>query len=461
MTCSVMAATDPNAPGVFVPDLPVWDGTVAESFAGGDGTRDNPYLISNGAELALLMKDINDTQKESEQGTAGKYYKLTNDILLNDISDYYEWSTEVAPKNEWTPGGAVVNYTPKGFAGYFDGNNYDIIGMYVNGGKENYNGLFGYLYSGQIKNLGIKYSYVYGGNSTSALAGYIRASSADVYISGCTVDNTQIYGKNNVGAFGGYVESYIKKVIFDKCATTDTVIEANNYVGGIAGLAVAFGAKFNTTTKTNYAIEFKNCEYSGDSSVYGRIGVGGIMGSSKDFVSPMSGSDKIALLFENCICKSNVASASEHVGLIAGTIGPADREDNAVITNMINCYAYEYSHELYGFTLAATDASESKLYSGFEMMDKENFDSFDFDTIWNIISNSAPSLRVLGDALGEGKLTAEDLISSLSVFVGGDISDFELANIDFDGDGEYSFADVNRFMEYLRSKGARSEASPS
>ena len=36
----------------------VWDGTTATSFAGGDGTENNPYQISNGAELALMSKLI-------------------------------------------------------------------------------------------------------------------------------------------------------------------------------------------------------------------------------------------------------------------------------------------------------------------------------------------------------------------------------------------------------------------
>ena len=108
MTCSALAATDPNAEKIVVPNLPVWDGTVAESYAGGSGTQNDPYLISDGSQLAYLMKQINDTQLESEQTTEGIYYKLTNDILLNDISDYKEWSDYSAPKNVWTPGGAVV-----------------------------------------------------------------------------------------------------------------------------------------------------------------------------------------------------------------------------------------------------------------------------------------------------------------------------------------------------------------
>ncbi len=35
----------------------VWDGTIAESYAGGTGTLDEPYLISNGSELAKMVND--------------------------------------------------------------------------------------------------------------------------------------------------------------------------------------------------------------------------------------------------------------------------------------------------------------------------------------------------------------------------------------------------------------------
>ena len=456
MTCSALAATDPNAEKIVVPNLPVWDGTVAESYAGGNGTQNDPYLISDGSQLAYLMKQINDTQLESEQTTEGIYYKLTNDILLNDISDYKEWSDYSAPKNVWTPGGAVVNYTPKGFSGYFDGNNYDIIGMFVNGGNSAYNGLFGYIYNGQIKNLGIKYSLVSGGNNTSALAGYIRASSSTVYVSGCRVENTQVYGKNNVGIFGGYIEAYQKSIIFDKCSTVDCLIEGSNYVGGIGGLAVAYGVSYNASKDTGYAIEFTNCEYTGDSYIQGRLGVGGIIGSSKDFVSPVSGNNKIALLFKNCICLGHIACPSEHTGIIAGTVGPADREDKSVITNIVNCYAGDnYGHGIYGFTLSETNAIESFLYTGEEMKNESKFKSFDFDKIWRIVRESHPMLMVYGDALGDGKLTAADFIDSLSSFTDVEITEFILANIDFNADGEYDLSDVNSFINYLRNKGAK------
>ena len=56
----------------------VWDGTTADSYASGDGSEGNPYQIANGAQLAKLVQDSD---------TAGKYYELTADILLNDTAD--------------------------------------------------------------------------------------------------------------------------------------------------------------------------------------------------------------------------------------------------------------------------------------------------------------------------------------------------------------------------------------
>ena len=44
----------------------VWDGTTAKKFAGGDGSKDNPYQISNGAELAYLAQQVNSEKIDSE-----------------------------------------------------------------------------------------------------------------------------------------------------------------------------------------------------------------------------------------------------------------------------------------------------------------------------------------------------------------------------------------------------------
>lgn len=43
-----------------VPPSTVWNGTIASSFAGGDGTETNPYQIATGEQLALLGKYVQD-----------------------------------------------------------------------------------------------------------------------------------------------------------------------------------------------------------------------------------------------------------------------------------------------------------------------------------------------------------------------------------------------------------------
>ena len=53
----------------------IWDGSIAESLKG-RGTSADPFIISNGAELALA------TIRETYWG---KHFKLTSNIYLNDV----------------------------------------------------------------------------------------------------------------------------------------------------------------------------------------------------------------------------------------------------------------------------------------------------------------------------------------------------------------------------------------
>ena len=48
-----------------------WDGSVADSFQNGNGTKDSPYEITNAAQFALLAKNVNEGITYS-----GKYFWL-------------------------------------------------------------------------------------------------------------------------------------------------------------------------------------------------------------------------------------------------------------------------------------------------------------------------------------------------------------------------------------------------
>ena len=66
----------------------IWDGSIAVGFAGGSGTEDDPYLISNGSELAYLAQQVNSGNRYENV-----HFKLTNDIYLNDTTDWELWGT--------------------------------------------------------------------------------------------------------------------------------------------------------------------------------------------------------------------------------------------------------------------------------------------------------------------------------------------------------------------------------
>ena len=116
----------------------VWDGsTVATSFSGGNGTKDNPYLIKNGEELAFLKSMLDSNQAI---GYKDLYYELSADINLG--------SHDLGQIGEKAP-----------FSGHFDGKGHIISNVSLTGEadseKDNYYGLFANVENGQISNLTI------------------------------------------------------------------------------------------------------------------------------------------------------------------------------------------------------------------------------------------------------------------------------------------------------------------
>jgi len=93
-----------------------WDGTTSSSFLDGNGTLTQPYLISNGKELAYLQSVVfnytNDTINSGKFNQSDKYYKLTNNIYLNDIVNYESWSSYSSAADALASG--VRSWTPIG-----------------------------------------------------------------------------------------------------------------------------------------------------------------------------------------------------------------------------------------------------------------------------------------------------------------------------------------------------------
>lgn len=169
----------------------VWDGTVADSFAGGSGAAEDPYLIADGAQLARFAAIVNGTNDMARNTAACG--KLTADILLNDISDWENWNETTAPANTWTP----IGNNSQPFTGTLDGDGHSVSGIYIS--TANYQGLVGYLYNGgTLQNLGVKASYIKGGYRVGGLCGWNDGTVTNCYNTG------NVTGNDYVGGVCGY-----------------------------------------------------------------------------------------------------------------------------------------------------------------------------------------------------------------------------------------------------------------
>ena len=246
----------------------------AEKFAGGDGTKENPYQISNSAELALMENLINDKDGNKEYRKA--YYILTNDISLNDTSNVDKWATD-APEYSWNPIGKGI----REFEGVFDGNNHVISGVYINTNYENDSlevefGLFANV-NGTVKNLTIDNSYI-------CVSGY------SAYVGGIA---------GSVG-FEGEIDNCNSAVVIE-CYD-------GNY-GGIAGSIMGTSAGIGDD-QSKFSV-ISNCKFEGTinqikGGTFNRLG--GIVGNGNGNIT-------------NCVNKGNVNYNGENVDSVGGIIG--------------------------------------------------------------------------------------------------------------------------------------------
>lgn len=177
----------------------IWTDFTAADFAGGSGTKDDPYQIVTAGQLAKLASEVN--SGVPEQTHSGEYFKLTAPIDLSG--------------KRWIPIG-YGNASSKAFSGYFDGNNQVITGLYVDERENNVcAGLFGVVVAVSdetvLKNFCIENATIYAGNSTDASAspdiygaGGLIGDASRAHVSDCSADVT-VTGRCISGGFIGNV----------------------------------------------------------------------------------------------------------------------------------------------------------------------------------------------------------------------------------------------------------------
>lgn len=246
------------------------------SFAGGNGTKDDPYQISNVSQL----------QKMNENLSA--HYELVNDI---NATETYYWND--GKGFEPIGRGYYINdfkWQWESFHGSLNGNNNSIDYLYINRTERDFVGLFGSLGKNSIiKNICINKYSILGRLHVGSISGRNEGlvininSYVDNYLSGisniggitgnnfgcikeCSI-RSLINGQNNIGGitsfnFGSVSDCfYIGKIIGISC------------IGGISGLNRGF---INSSHTDGHLIS----EYSSSVSLDGRVG--GIVGKMID-----------------------------------------------------------------------------------------------------------------------------------------------------------------------------------
>ena len=346
--------------GVIVENLSVdvsylegdlWDGSIADSFAGGEGTAENPYQISTAAELAYLAQLSNaGSSGVSNSYGEGTYYILTNDINLANIP--------------WTPisyaGGS--SYSWKYFGGYFDGNDKIITGLYFNDPNKFGVGLFGGI-SGTVVNLKIEGS-IKAAHRSAGLAYYLNEGTVEnvvAYVNVTTVSNTSD-GCYTAGLLGTSKNSIIKN-----CKNYGNVSGVQRYVAGIVG-TISSGEIKNCSNYANilggtdtYSNYIAGIAGNADSSIVecenygfitGKTYVAGIVGRNYNIVKKCNNYGVVDATgaysggivgdmyndISECINYADIYSSSTHQGGVVGRL--YNRVETGKDNTMSQCINY-------------------------------------------------------------------------------------------------------------------------
>lgn len=344
----------------------------AESFAGGDGTAEHPFEISNAQELALLSYYLDPNTVVSKDdplknaNIRKSNFVLTEDIVINDISDYDNWLTN-PPTYGWT---GIAS-----FDGHFDGQGHKIIGMYAvpiektSGGSVTL-GLIGNSYDGVIENIVLEKAFLIGyAHETGSILGggsgcIIRNCEveAKIYTGGtdcggilgnnseCIVDNCLFKGMINdipnqqddmswasCYSVGGIVGSSYGGAIND-CEVSAVINTPKSSAGGVCGsldaalLVVTMSDGKNRRDRyadtyelltSKYKIGVENSTFEG--TLVGGTGAGGIAGTMASSLLGEAADRKVGIY--NCVNMGTISTSGMALAGAGGICGYISNEN--------------------------------------------------------------------------------------------------------------------------------------
>ena len=353
-------------------------------FAGGTGTKDNPYKIATADDLLEFADKVNDDSGNYTDIDA----ELTADIDLSEICGENIGGQSVS----WTPIGSIS----RPYSGTFNGAGHTISGLYIKS-SDNDQGLFGRVNGGTVQNLTVSGS-VSGGWYVGGVVGYNNSGT----VTGCTFSGSgSVSGGGYVGGVVGYSSGGISaSASVTNCYNTGEV-SGGEYVGGVVGLnsgTVENCYNTGTVTGTNDYVggvvgwnsrNVTNCYNTDSITVTGSGGrVGGVVGYNSRNVTncyntgtvtgPDSGnSNKVGGVVgwndsgtvKNCYNTGSVSGS-----YVGGVVG----DNSGTVTG---CYFLKQDPEIPGIG-NDEDAEGAAVVDN--LADQKQFEGWDFTDIWRI-----------------------------------------------------------------------------
>ncbi len=336
------------AESVYQENVVLRFGIQSQDFAGGMGTKEDPWKIANAYQLNKVRSNLS------------AHYELIADIDLG-----------VPPYNEGA-GWAPIGTKDIPFSGTFDGNGFTITNLTINRPDTSYIGLFGCTGSdAEIRNVKLENVIIEGGIYVGSLVGYNRGTITN---SGATANasDSKVDGKEAVGGLAGHNEGTITNSWAGGKVTANR--GPSHIVGGLVGRNA--GAITNS-----YA--------AGEVSGAGPI-VGGLSGSNTGIIqnsyaaAAVTGSNDVGGLaginrgtITNCYATGQVPGKSRSGGLVGDNT-------NGTVSNSY------YDKD----TTGRSDTGKGTPKTTGEMKQLSTFAGWDFASVWYIHeNNSCPRLR--------------------------------------------------------------------
>lgn len=312
-----------------------------EMFAnGGDGTKQNPYLIASAGDMSMIARNPE------------AHYKVISDFSANDFG---LWS-------------AIPSFT-----GSLDGGNYTISGLTLNGNNSSA-AIFASAEGAKISNLILDAPQVEIGQAGSV--GFIVAEALTDTLQNIHINNAVITGSNDAYAtIGAITGNAMLNTVISECLVNNLTIEAPtcNNVGGIIGeartgssinaCAVLGNINAGTGVGGIIGVDGTDCVITNchvDVDINGLNTIGGIAGSA----------DRGGI--HNCYVEGSLTATEANysgyysIGGIAGSLAPdwSTPADNVVYNNVVALSALNSpangAHRIIGYSRLEDDQEAAK-----------------------------------------------------------------------------------------------------